>query len=114
MKWQIREQEGNEKSIPTNREGNEKKNISDIRERKGNEKIHSHILRMGIRGFHSREWTGTGILAHPCQEFNKKQGIRDTSFINCFHSIAPFKHDVFISIHSANKDFDFFRLITSL
>ena len=29
-------------------------------------KIHSHNSGMGIRGFHSWEWTGTGIPAHPC------------------------------------------------
>ena len=43
-----------------------KKNIPKIREREGNEKIHSHNSGMGIRGFHSREWMGTGIPAHPC------------------------------------------------
>ena len=42
-----------------------KKNIPNIREREGNEKIHSHNLGMGIRGFHSWEWTGTEIPAHP-------------------------------------------------
>ena len=48
------------------REGNDKKNIPKIQERKGNEKIHSHNSGKGIRGFHSWEWTGTGIPAHPC------------------------------------------------
>ena len=28
-------------------------------------KIHSHNSGKGIRGFHSWEWTGTGIPAHP-------------------------------------------------
>ena len=42
-----------------------KKNIPEIREREGNEKIHSHNSGMGIRGFHSWEWRGTGIPAHP-------------------------------------------------
>ena len=36
------------------------------REREWNEKIHSHNSGKGIRGFHSWEWTGTGIPAHPC------------------------------------------------
>ena len=43
-----------------------KKSIPKIREREGNEKIDSHNSGMGIRGFHSREWMGTGIPAHPC------------------------------------------------
>ena len=42
-----------------------KKPIPEIREREGNEKIHSQNSGKGIRGFHSWEWTGTGILAHP-------------------------------------------------
>ena len=42
-----------------------KKNILKIREREGNEKIHTHNLESGIRGFYSWEWTGTGIPAHP-------------------------------------------------
>ena len=42
-----------------------KKNIPEIHEREGNEKIHSHNSGKGIRGFHSWEWTGTGIPAHP-------------------------------------------------
>ena len=64
----IWEREGNEKkNIPIIREweGNEKKNIPEIRERDGNEKIHSYNSGKGIRGFHSWEWTGTGIPAHP-------------------------------------------------
>ena len=36
-----------------------KKNIPTIREREGNEKIHSHNSGTGIRGFNSRKWTGT-------------------------------------------------------
>ena len=43
-----------------------KKSIPEIREQEGNEKIHSHNSGTGIRGFHSWEWTGTGIPAHPC------------------------------------------------
>ena len=43
-----------------------KKSIPKIREQEGNEKIHSHNSGMGIWGFHSWEWTGTGIPAHPC------------------------------------------------
>ena len=42
-----------------------KKSIPKIWEREGNEKIHSHNSGVGIRGFHSWEWTGTGIPAHP-------------------------------------------------
>ena len=62
---------GNRKGIKKNiprlrkREGNGKKNILKIQEREGNEKINSHNSGMGIRGFHSWEWTGTGIPAHP-------------------------------------------------
>ena len=48
-----------------------KKNIPKIREREGNDKIHSHNSGMGIRGFNSWEWTGTGIRAHPCN--NKEE-----------------------------------------
>ena len=36
-----------------------------IRGQKGNEKIHFHISGTGIGGFHSWEWTGKGIPAHP-------------------------------------------------
>ena len=42
-----------------------KKSIPTIREREGNEKIHSHNSGTGIRGFHSWERAGTRI-AHPC------------------------------------------------
>ena len=42
------------------------KSIPEIREREGNEKIHSHNSEKGIRSFYSWEWTGTGIPAHPC------------------------------------------------
>ena len=42
-----------------------KKNIPKIREREGNERIHSHNSGTGIKGFHSWEWTRTGIPAHP-------------------------------------------------
>ena len=42
-----------------------KKSIPKIWEREGNEKIHSRISGTGIRGFHSWEWMGTGIPAHP-------------------------------------------------
>ena len=44
-----------------------KKSIPEIREQEGNEKIHSHNSGKGIGGFHSWEWTGTGIPAHPCR-----------------------------------------------
>ena len=44
------------------------KNIPKIREPEGNEKIHSHNSAKGIRGFHSWEWTGMGIPAHPWYE----------------------------------------------
>ena len=47
-----------------------KKNIPKIREREGNEKIHSQNSGKGIRGFHSWEWTVTGIPAHPCYQIN--------------------------------------------
>ena len=47
-----------------------KKSIPEIREREGNEKIHSHNSGKGIRGFHSWEWTGTGITAHPWQQLH--------------------------------------------
>ena len=43
-----------------------KKDIPEIREREGNEKIHSQSSGTGIRGLHSWEWPGTGIPAHPC------------------------------------------------
>ena len=79
----IREREGNEKNpfpqfgngkgMKKNHSHNSgtgrewKKSIPIIREREGNEKIHSHNLGMEIRGFHSWEWTGTRIPAHPCE-----------------------------------------------
>ena len=56
------------KSIPTIREweGNEKNSFPHFGNGKGMKKNHSHNLGKGIRGFHSWEWTGTGIPAHPC------------------------------------------------
>merc|ERR1712163_5909 len=78
----IREREGNEKkpfpkfgngkgmkkSIPKirEREGNEKNPFPQFGNGKGMKKTHSHNSGKGIRGFHSWEWTGTGIPAHPC------------------------------------------------
>ena len=61
-----RERKGNGKNpFPKFRNGKGmEKNIPEIREWEGNEKIHSHNSGMGIRGFHSWEWTGTGISAH--------------------------------------------------
>ena len=38
-----------------------KKGIPEIREREGNEKKLSQNSGTGIRGYYSREWTGTGI-----------------------------------------------------
>ena len=66
----IWEREGNEKNIPIirEREGN-KKSIPEILEREWREKIHSHNLGTGIRAFHSWEWTGTGVPAHPCTKW---------------------------------------------
>ena len=52
-----------------------KKNTPKIREREENEKIHSHNLGKGFRGFHSWEWTETGIPAHPCSEVPQPQYI---------------------------------------
>ena len=37
-----------------------KKGIPEIREREGNEKKLSQNSGTGIRGYYSREWTGTG------------------------------------------------------
>ena len=37
-----------------------KKSLPKIWEREGNEKIHSHNSGMGIRGYHSQEYPGTG------------------------------------------------------
>ena len=49
-----------------------KKNIPEIWEREGNGKIHSQNSGKGIRGFHSWEWTGTGIPAHPLTDMHKQ------------------------------------------
>ena len=38
-----------------------KKGIPEIREREGNEKKRSQNSGTGIRGYYSREWTGTGM-----------------------------------------------------
>ena len=72
----IREREGNEKkpfpkigngkgmkkSIPKiwEREGNEKNPFPKFGNRKGMKKIHSHNSGMGIRGYHSQKYPGTG------------------------------------------------------
>ena len=63
------------------------KTIPKIREQEGNEKIHSHNSGKGIRGFHSWEWTGTGIPAHPCKTSRKKKWrgtSRDSFFLSKF------------------------------
>ena len=43
-----------------------KKSLPKIWEREGNEKIHSHNSGMGIRGYHSQKFpgTGTGMKKH--------------------------------------------------
>ena len=61
---------GRELKIPFPKFGNGKgmkKSIPKIREREGNEKIHSQSSGKGIRGLHSWEWpgTGTGIIFYP-------------------------------------------------
>ena len=59
---EVREREGNGKN-PFPKFGNGrrmKKSIPKIRETEKNEKIHSHILGTGIRGYHSHEYPGTG------------------------------------------------------
>ena len=50
------------------------KNIPKIQEREGNDKIYSHNLGTGIRGYHSWECTGTGIPAHPYSVFSTERG----------------------------------------
>ena len=56
------------KSIPTirEREGNEKNPFPQFGNGKGMKKIHSHNSGMGIRGYHSQEFpgTGTGMKKH--------------------------------------------------
>ena len=59
----IRERKGNgKKRLPKGqeREGNEKKPFPNFGNGKGMKKIHSQILGMGIRGYHSQEYPGTG------------------------------------------------------
>ena len=61
---------GEREGLLDGREREWKKHIPKIREREGIEKkpfpklkwkkIHSHILGMGIRGYHSQEYPGTG------------------------------------------------------
>ena len=48
-----------------------KNSIPKVREREGNEKIHSQSSGTGIRGLHSWEWPGTGIPAHPWTTFTQ-------------------------------------------
>ena len=70
----VREREGNGKN-PFPKFGNGK-GIKKTFPKFGNEKIHSHKSGKGIRGFHSWEWTGAGIPAHPCKEslqYNPRQ-----------------------------------------
>ena len=59
---EVREEEGNGKNpFPKFRNGKGmKKSIPKIRERERNEKKLSQNSGTGIRGFYSREWTGTG------------------------------------------------------
>ena len=53
---------GIENSIPKvrEREGNEKNPFPKFGNGKGMKKIHSHNSGMGIRGYHSQEYPGTG------------------------------------------------------
>ena len=63
---EVGEREGNKEPFPNF--GNGKgmnKIIPKIQEREDNENIHSYNLGTGIRGFHSREWTGTRIPGLP-------------------------------------------------
>ena len=62
----MREWEGNEKNVPIvrEREGNEKKPFLKFGKGKG-KIIQSHDSGIGISGFHSWAWTGTGIPAQP-------------------------------------------------
>ena len=59
---------GMKKSIPKirEREGNEKNLFQQFGNRKGMKKIHSQNSGMGIRGYHSQEFpgTGTGMKKH--------------------------------------------------
>ena len=48
-----------------NRKGMEKNPVPKFRSGKGTKKTYSHNSGTGIRGFHSWEWTGTGIPAYP-------------------------------------------------
>ena len=61
-------------------EGNGKNPFPKFGNGKGIKKIHSHNSGMGIRGFHSWEWTGTGIPAHPCTSFHEDVKISIVSF----------------------------------
>ena len=62
-----RERGGNEQKSLTSRTGRERKNnITKLWEREGIRKIHFHGFGTGISGFHSREWTETGIPACSC------------------------------------------------
>ena len=92
---EIREREGNEKN-PFPKFGNGKgmkkihsrnsgtgrewkKAIPEIREWEGNEKNPFPKFGKGIRGFHSWEWPGTGIPAHPCAK--QKKNIRNSAWL---------------------------------
>ena len=48
------------------------KNIPNVRERERNENFRSHISGMGIRGYHSQEYTGTGAGMKKTEQNNKK------------------------------------------
>ena len=50
-----------------------KKKIPKIWQPEGNKKNYSRNSGTRFRGFHSREWTGTGIPAHPYSLFSTER-----------------------------------------
>ena len=66
------------------REGNGKNPVPKFRSGKGTKKTYSHNSGTGIRGFHSWEWTGTGIPAYPWMAYNSP--ICLLVIFNCYES----------------------------
>ena len=67
-----------------------KKSIPKIREREGNEKIHSQSSGKGIRDLHSWEWPGTGIPAHPCRSPSKAKAVSRAEMSTSSHFFLSF------------------------
>ena len=99
---EIREREGNEKihsqNSGTGREW--KKSIPEIRERERNEKIHSHNSGRGIRGFYSWEWTERHFPLTPVNSRDQRGLTAVWGWLQRMKKMP--NNDIFLFLHSFN------------